>query len=126
MASVPLLQQFFNTRDEYRSNAELAIAAGEYRKASELLWGAVTQQLKALAFVYDVEIRSHMDFYNFTRQLGEEIGDKNFYNTFKDLNSLHRNFYDETFPEDDLPRYYEKVVQYINKIQSLIKKKEET
>jgi len=44
-----LLGDFMETRDQYLSNAEHAIAAGEYRKASELLWGAVTQQLKALA-----------------------------------------------------------------------------
>jgi hypothetical protein len=49
-----LLDDFMETRDQYLSNAEHVIAAGEYRKASELLWGAVTQQLKALAASHNI------------------------------------------------------------------------
>jgi hypothetical protein len=61
-------------RDQYRANADQAIAGGEYRKASELLWGAVTQQLKALAATYNIVITSHRQFFDFLRQLAAELG----------------------------------------------------
>ena len=70
-----LLGDFMGTRDQYLSNAEHAIAAGEYRKASELLWGAVTQQLKTLAASRNILITSHRQFFDFLRQYAAESAD---------------------------------------------------
>jgi hypothetical protein len=108
-------------RDQYRANAEHAIGVGELRKASELLWGAVTQQLKALAAARDVEIKSHGDFFNFTRQLGKDTGDEALYTDFVTMNALHKNFYDETIPSDLFPGYYERAVQYIDHLDRLVR-----
>ncbi len=112
----------YQMRDQYRANAEHAIEAGELRKASELLWGAVTQQLKALAATRDVIITSHRDFFDFLRQLAGEVKDETLYKDFVALNALHQNFYDETIPSDVFPDYYEKAIQYITRLDGLAKK----
>jgi hypothetical protein len=109
----------YQTRDQYRSNAEHAVAAGEYRKASELLWGALTQQLKALAATYNIVITSHRQFFDFVRQLASELKDKELYTDFVDLNALHRNFYDETIPSDVFPDFYNRAIQYIGRLETL-------
>ena len=95
------------------------MAAGEYRKASELLWGAVTQQLKALAATRDIMIQSHRDFFDFIRQLAKELNDKSLYDEFVALNSLHRNFCDEVIPPEDFPDFYRRTIHYIERLEGL-------
>jgi hypothetical protein len=115
------LAHFYETRDRYRSNAEKAIAAGEYRKASELLWGSITQELKALAATHGVVISSHGQFFDFLRQLATELGERTVYVEFAALNALHRNFYDEIIPPDLFPDYYRRSIEYIERIELLVR-----
>jgi Archaeal PaREP1/PaREP8 family len=119
------LGDFMQTRDQYLSNAEHAITAGEYRKASELLWGAITQQLKALAGSRDILITSHRQFFDFLRQYAAETGDRKLYEDFVTLNALHANFYDEIIPPDTFPIFYQKAIDYIAHLESLAKNIEE-
>ena len=109
-------------RDQYRANAEHAIVAGEYRKASELLWGAVTQQLKLLAATQNIIISSHRQFFEFLRQLAFELKDESLYKEFIALNALHQNFYDEAIPEDAFPDYYERSIQFIRRLDELARR----
>ena len=119
MSEFGYLAQLYEIRDQYRSNAEQAIAAGELRKASELLWGAITQQLKALAATYNAVISSHRQFFDFLRQLSAELHDRTFYEDFVSLNALHKNFYDETIPSDVFPEFYKKSIQFIARLEGL-------
>ena len=120
MSSEGLLSHFYSTRDQYRSNADLAVAKAEYRKASELLWGALTQQIKALAAKYNVLIGKHGEFFDFMRQLAEELNEPFFYVEFVHLNALHRNFYDEMIPPDVFPEYYKRTVTLIDRLADLV------
>ena len=113
------LSGLYQTRDQYRSNADQAVRLGEFRKASELLWGAVTQQLKAFATTHNILITSHRQFFDFLRQLSGELGDKSIYAEFVELNALHKNFYDEVIPVDLFPDYYEKALHYIGRLVAL-------
>jgi len=115
-----LLTQFYATRDQYRSNADLAVAKAEYCKASELLWGALTQQIKALAAKYNITIGKHGEFFDFMRQIAEELNDQALYTEFVHLNALHRNFYDEMIPPDVFPEYYERAVTLIDRLATLV------
>lgn len=107
-------------RDQYLSNSKHAIAAKEYRKASELLWGAIAQELKAFAATRGVSIVSHRQFFEFVRQVSRELNDRNLYLEFVNLNALHQNFYDEAIPSDVFPDFYERAVQYIGRLEELI------
>ncbi len=121
MSDSPYLAQLYQTRDEYRSNAVEAIAAGEFRKASELLWGALTQQLKALAATRNIVIESHRQFFDFLRQLAAELRDEQLYVDFVNLNALHKNFYDETIPPDAFAGFYEKAIRFIGRLDDLVR-----
>jgi hypothetical protein len=112
----------YRTRDQYRSNAEKAVLLGEYRKASELLWGVVTQQLKAFAATRNIVITSHRQFFELLRQLAGELKDKSIYADFVELNALHKNFYDEIIPSDLFPDFYQKAIQYTERLEALARK----
>jgi hypothetical protein len=116
------IANLYRMRDQYRSNADKAVIAGEFRKASELLWGSITQELKALAASYGIQISSHRRFFEFLKQLENELSDRYLYIEFVELNALHKNFYDETIPDDIFPDYYGRSTKYIAHLDSLIRK----
>jgi len=111
---------FLRMRDKYLFNANEMIENGEWRKASELLWGAVTQAIKALASTSNIAIREHGKFFIFIKDLGKEIGDKEIYTSFLVLNSLHVNFYDKVIPDESFPIYCAKVEQFLEKLESIM------
>lgn len=75
-------------RDQYRRNADHAVAVGEYRKVSELLWGALTQQLKILAAVHGIVITSHRQFFEFVRQVASDMRNEGLCKKFIELNAF--------------------------------------
>jgi len=122
LSELTYIAHLYETRDQYRANAEKALAAGEFRKASELLWGSITQELKALAVTYGVVISSHRQFFEFLKQLASELRDAQLYPEFVELNALHKNFYDETIPSDVFPEYYRRSIEYIERLDALVRR----
>jgi intein/homing endonuclease len=112
--------KYIETRNHYYDNAKEMIGKGELRKASEMLWGAVTQTLKALAALKGIEFKKHGTFFSLTEQLSKERKDPSLYNEFVDLNTLHTNFYDEVIPIGAFPMFYDKTRTYIEKLQVII------
>lgn len=109
-----------SARDEYGSNADRAITLNEFRKASELMWGAITQQLKMLAATHNITFGRHKEIVSFVRQVAEEQKDTALYRDFIDMNALHRNFYDEVIPPDAFPEYYAKYLSYMGRLNRLM------
>ena len=114
--------RFLKMRDRYLCNVEETIKKEEWRKASELLWGAITQEIKALGSASNIYIGKHGEFFDFVRDVGKETNDNELYLLFLDLNALHKNFYDETIPSQDFPIYYEKAYLFLRKIDGVMKK----
>ena len=116
------LNPFVKMRDEYFANAELFAGKKEYRKASELLWGAVTQGIKALAAKHGLEIKSHPQFFDFMQELSKELKSESLYKTFLFLNDLHKNFYDQKIRPIDFNIYLKEAYQFLLKIDDIMKK----
>jgi hypothetical protein len=114
--------EFIKIRDHYYKNAEEMTVKGEFRKASEMLWGAVTQTIKAIAALRKVEISNHTQFFTVVKEMSKELNDPTFYKTFVELNTLHRNFYDEFIPAEAFPLFFGKTKDYLLKLQSVIDK----
>ncbi|MBM3896918.1 MAG: hypothetical protein FJ358_00075 [Thaumarchaeota archaeon] len=117
-----LVRRYLETRDHYFTNAQELISKGELRKASEMLWGAVTQSIKAFAALRNRDISKHDQFFNFMQQLSRELKDRSFYDLFIELNTLHRNFYDEFIPAEAFPLFFKKAKEFIEKIQVTMQK----
>lgn len=116
------MNNYLKMGKEYYSNAEECIKRGEFRKASELLWGAVTQFVKALGLLFNVRISSHGEFFSFIQQISKETGDKDYNTLFGELNHLHRNFYDEEISPESFPVFYEKTRLFLEKTEELMRK----
>lgn len=112
---------YLKTRDKYISNADKYFSKNEFRKSSELLWGAVTQSIKALASLSNIHIPSHAKFFDYTRSVSKETGDETYHTLFLELNTLHKNFYDEEIPPVDFPIFYKKAISFLKKTEELMK-----
>ncbi|MCK4455451.1 MAG: hypothetical protein KAU99_03790 [Thermoplasmata archaeon] len=113
------VHEYLRTRDEYFRNAETLLGKRESRKASELLWGAIAQGVKALAAGKSVMIETHGGLFEFVRELAKETGREDLYDSFLELQVLHKNFYDEAVPAGRLPLYFRKVREYLLELERL-------
>lgn len=120
-ASSSPVGQYKATGEHYLDNAIELIGKKELRKASEMLWGAVAQYVKALAASRGINIIGLSGLYEFVRELAKERDDEAISKDFNELHILHTNFYDENVPDDDFPIYYAKAIEYIGKIDNLLK-----
>jgi len=116
------LDPYIKIRDEYFANAEMFAGKGEYRKASELLWGAIAQTIKALAIKRGLIIENHRQFFDYMRGLAKETRDVELYKTFLFLNDLHKNFYDEKIRPEDFNIYLKEAYQFIVKLNTIMEK----
>ena len=122
------IRTYTEMADTYHINAIQMAGKREYRKATELLWGAITQRIKAVAALHNHTIENHGRFFDFVRQLAKEREDEELYTDFLDLNALHRNFYDQIIPDKDFDVYLKRAIVFEKKMQQMledeIKKKE--
>ena len=120
--------KYLGMRDHYLSNAGDMIKKNNLRKASELLWGAITQTIKSLASLSNIYIYSHNKFRSYTEEVSKQIQDRNLFLVFLRLENLHKNFYDERISEEDFPSYYKETLLFIKKLDTIaiekIKKEE--
>lgn len=113
---------YVKMRDEYFANAEKFAGKGEYRKASELLWGAVTQAIKALAAHHGLVIENHAQFFDFMQEVAKETEDELLYKTFLLLNDLHKNFYDPKIRSVDFGIYMKEAYRFMSKLKEIMEK----
>ena len=116
-----ITSRYLKTGNKYLSNANKHFSKNEFRKSSELLWGAVTQSIKALASLSGTHIPSHAKFFDYTRSVSKETGDETYHTLFLELNTLHKNFYDEEIPPVDFPIFYRKAISFLKKTEELMK-----
>jgi hypothetical protein len=117
-----LVEQYKVTGDHYLANARELWRKKELRKASEMLWGAVAQYLKALRARKGGEIYGLAGFHEFVTALAKEQRNQYFHTEFIFLRALHNNFYDQEVPETDFPDYYARAIRYLRKINTLLRK----
>ncbi len=114
-----LLQDRVETSAHYYENAIALMNRGEYRKASELLWGATTQMIKALSQVEGTEIRSHKQFRSYVHDK-LSYADPKLMSQFRDIESLHNHFYDATLERDEVEQISATVRQFIERLRELL------
>ncbi len=77
----------------YLENAFHFIKQEDAEKASEFLWGAMTQALKAVAMSKDKLLKRHDDIKKYALEF-RKSGDEDIYYAFNIAQSLHSNFYE--------------------------------
>lgn len=110
----------------YFENALYFIDAGDAEKASEFLWGSLSQALKAVAASRDERLRSHKRIRDYAMELARILGDDSIRHTFISAQSLHSNFYESGLLLEDVINGAEDVKATVSKLLSFIPEEEAT
>ena len=89
------------TQNEYLSHSETmwqeaqsTLQEGNAIQASEKLWGAAAQAVKAVAEARGWAHNNHRELYNVIARLRQETGQSRLRELFAIANALHQNFYE--------------------------------
>jgi len=111
---------YIELNSKYLKDAEAALARKDYLQASEKLWGAAAQAVKAAAAKRGMIIRSHERLWDFVERLDQEYPDWRLAEKFSIASALHTNFYEGWMPPRIVERNAEAVKELIERLVSLI------
>lgn len=95
------IKKYVDQSLRYLENGLISLNQGDYDKASEFLWGSIAQAIKAVAATRGIELKTHRELWEFTRELTKELDDPRVYEAFRTASYLHTNFYEvELGPEE--------------------------
>lgn len=104
----------------YLENAGHFIEIGEIEKASEFLWGSLTQALKALAARKEAFLGGHDEIRSYAIELSDSLKDEGIWYAFTAAQYLHTNFYEAGLKPEDVAIYAEGIKASVGKLLSLI------
>lgn len=107
-----------------RSRALLAqakeeLAGGDHLQASEKLWAAAAQMVKAVAGRRDWRHDSHRSLFEAVGRLVEETGDQELRAAFQIANSLHTNFYENWQSPQDVEGSVSTIEDFVSRLDRL-------
>ncbi len=83
-------------------HAEEELAKGDRLQASEKAWGAVAHKLKSIAGRHGWEYETHRHVYRIVRRIAAELNDDRVRLLFSSVAALHRNYYVDAIPLEEL------------------------
>ena len=89
-------------------------------QASEKLWGAASQIIKAVAFKRGKKLCSHAAINQYIVKLSEELNDKSILNHFSIANSLHQTFYENWLAPETIIENAKSIEKLIKKLKPLV------
>jgi HEPN domain-containing protein len=94
---------------------------GDYVQASEKAWGAASQLVRALAARRGKEVKSHRELHEFVAKISEELEDREIARLWRSSASIHQNFYENWFTENQVAEGVEDVKKFVEKLKQLAK-----
>lgn len=89
-------------------------------QASEKLWGACAEIIKAVAAKRGVELGTHRSFGDFVVKLYKEHPEWGLMNTFREVNALHTDFYEDWLPAEVVEDAAETVKAFIARLKGVL------
>ena len=94
-------------------HAEEWLALGDRLQTSEKAWGAVAHYLKVIADRRGWQYESHAESFRVARNLAAAENNPRIRRLFSNAHDLHRNFYTDTIPLDDIATRLDAVKEFL-------------
>ena len=108
--------------EKYLKDAQALMRKEDYSQASEKLWGAAAEIVKAVAMKREnKEIGEHRLLFDYVSRLDKEFPHLNLKRLFMTARLLHTNFYEDELPADyvrDLA--FRDVTEFVDKIRKFL------
>lgn len=89
---------------KYLKEADELLTKGDYAQASEKLWGALVEMIKAIAEARGDKLGTHRSIAQFMLRLDKEHPELKLHDVFAHADKLHTNFYEDHLPAEDVLR----------------------
>jgi uncharacterized protein (UPF0332 family) len=114
-----LAEEYTDNSQRFLEHAEEALHDGDLLQASEKLWGAAAQAVKAVAQRKGWEHNSHRLLFRAVSRLAEENDDARLRTLFHIANSLHANFYENWMTKEYIEEGQEEIKEFVNRLERL-------
>lgn len=114
------LETYLELNGKYWRQAQEFLAKGDLVQASEKLWGAAAEIVKAVAASRSVSLGTHASLFEFVSKLAKEHPDWDLIDSFHVAGSLHTNFYEGWLTEDFVKRGAEVTRDFIDRLKTLL------
>lgn len=107
---------------KYLMEAKELIRKGDYSQASEKLWGASVEIVKALAAKRENKtLEEHRQILEYVSKIDKEFPNMNLRRLISTARALHSNFYEDEFPADYVSEVgYQAVEEFVEKIKRIL------
>ncbi len=111
---------YLKLHEKYLREADQLLAKEDYAQASEKLWGASAEIVKAVAASRGLDIKSHGELHEFVTKLREETQDPEIRTLWLVATTLHQNFYEAWLPSAMVREAAEDVKIFSEKVKGLL------
>ncbi len=112
--------EYVRLNGKYMVDAERLLAEEDYPQASEKLWGATAEIIKAIAAKRNVELGTHRSIGEYVSKLAKEKPSWYLIQAFSIASALHTNFYEDHMPADHVKADTEVVKDLAGKLKTLL------
>lgn len=107
---------------KYLMEAKELIKKRDYSQASEKLWGASVEIVKALAAKRENKtLEEHRQILEYVSKLDKEFPNMNMRRLISTARALHSNFYEDEFPADYVSEVgYQAVEEFVDKMKRIL------
>ena len=106
--------QYIRLSRDTLKDAQDLLSRGDYHEASEKFWGAAAIMVKAVAHNRGWPRSSHRDLHRAVSRLSQETGQREIIDLFGMAASLHTNFYEDWFTEEQVRRLGGQTVRLVD------------
>ncbi len=104
----------------YLREAQSLLARRDYPQASEKLWSAAAEAVKAVAAKRGIELGTHASLWKFVGRLSEQHPDWDLIDALSYAGNLHQNFYEDWLTKEYVERGLEIVRGFGGKLKQLV------
>lgn len=113
------VERYLELNGRYLREAEERLRVKDYLQASEKLWGAVAEIIKAIAAKRGINLGTHRGLGDFVSRLQKEHPELDLITPYQVANSLHLNFYEDHLPEDQVLKNAEIIRSFVKSLRGL-------
>jgi hypothetical protein len=111
---------YLQLNNKYLGGAGELLAKGDHVQASEKLWGAAAEIVKAVAARRGKTVRNHARLWDFVTELSEEHPDWRLLEAFSIASALHTNFYEDWLTRKAVETDARVVRDFVEKLKQLL------
>ncbi len=113
-------QNYLRLNGKYLSEAENLVRAKEFAQASEKLWVASAEIVKAVAAKRGIELGTHGSLWEYVSKLDAEHPKWKLRRDFSYAGNLHQNFYEAWLPEAYVTEGLDIIKEFVRRLKTFL------